>query len=119
MARAAREHPVLLVLLSEGRLHLAGIAKLAPHLTLENRDALLERAVHKSKREIEELVAELAPQPDARSLMRKLPERPARALELGPDRVRSRPLELGPDRVLDPALNPVQTELRPLNSVQT
>jgi hypothetical protein len=31
-------------------------------------------------------VAELAPQPDARSLMRKLPEPPMRPLELGPDR---------------------------------
>src|SRR4249920_2437588 len=61
VARAAREHPVLLALLADGRLHLAGIAKLAPHLTCENRDSLLERAVHRSKREIEELVAELAP----------------------------------------------------------
>ena len=102
-ARAAREHPVLLVLLSEGHLHLAGIAKLAPHLTRENRDALLERAVHKSKREIEELVAELAPQPDARSLMRKLPERPARALELGPDRALDLAAEHGPDRASDSA----------------
>jgi hypothetical protein len=86
VARAAREHPMLLVLLAEGRLHLAGIAKLAPHLTRENRDALLERAVHRSKREIEELLAKLAPRPDAPALMRKLPERPVRPLELGPDR---------------------------------
>jgi hypothetical protein len=98
VARAAREHPVLLVLLGDGRLHLAGIAKLAPHLTRENRDALLERAAHRSKREIEELVAELTPQPDTRSLMRKLPERPARALELGPDRAPDTAAELGPDR---------------------
>ena len=32
-ARAAREHPVLLAMLGDGRLHLSGIAKLAPHLT--------------------------------------------------------------------------------------
>jgi hypothetical protein len=103
VARAAREHPVLLVLLSEGRLHLAGIAKLAPHLSRENRDALLERAVHRSKREIEELVAELAPQPDARSLTRKLPEPPMRPLELGPDRALDPAAELGPDRGSDSA----------------
>jgi hypothetical protein len=99
VARAAREHPVLLVLLSEGRLHLAGIAKLAPHLTGENRDALRERAVHKSKREIEALVAELAPRPDAPALMRKLPEPPVRALELGPDRAPDSAAGLGPDQV--------------------
>ena len=40
-ARASREHPVLLTMLADGRLHLTGIAKLAPHLTPENRDDLL------------------------------------------------------------------------------
>ena len=41
-ARAAREHPLLLTMLADGRLHLTAIAKLAPHLTLENREDLLE-----------------------------------------------------------------------------
>ena len=76
-ARASREHPVLLEMLADGRLHLTAIAKLAPHLTAENREALLMRAVHRSKREIEELVVELAPRPDAPAMMRKLPERRA------------------------------------------
>src|SRR5262245_39555566 len=40
-ARAARAHPVLLEMLEDGRLHLTGIEKLAPHLTLVNRDTLL------------------------------------------------------------------------------
>ncbi|HYN01849.1 MAG TPA: HNH endonuclease signature motif containing protein [Vicinamibacteria bacterium] len=88
-ARAAREHPLLLTLLADGRLHLTAIAKLAPHLTLENREALLERAAHRSKREIEELLAELAPRPDAPAVMRKLPDRRAGttspALPIGPD----------------------------------
>ena len=85
-ARAAREHPVLLAMLADGRLHLSGIAKLAPHLTLENRDVLLVRATHRSKRQIEELVAELAPRPDVPAVMRRLPER-APQLQLGPDAV--------------------------------
>jgi hypothetical protein len=88
-ARASREHPLLLTLLADGRLHLTAIAKLAPHLTPENREALLNRAAHRSKREIEELVAELAPRPDAPAVMRKLPDRRAGtaspALRLGPD----------------------------------
>jgi 5-methylcytosine-specific restriction endonuclease McrA len=73
-ARASREHPVLLAMLADGRLHLSAIAKLAPHLTPDNRDAVLERATHCSKREVEELVAELAPRPDAPAFIRKLPE---------------------------------------------
>ena len=77
VARAAREHPQLLTMLADGRLHLSGIAKLLPILTRENRDGLLERATHRSKRQILELVAEVSPRPDAPSFMRKLP-RPAR-----------------------------------------
>ena len=73
-ARASREHPVLLEMLADGRLHLTAIAKLAPHLTPENRDELLERATHRTKREIEELVAEIAPRPDAATVVRRLPE---------------------------------------------
>jgi hypothetical protein len=76
VAKAARQHPILLDMLADGRLHLSGIGKLAPVLTLENRDALLARAVYKSKRQIEEMVAELAPRPDAPTVMRKLPDRP-------------------------------------------
>ncbi len=88
-ARASREHPLLLTMLADGRLHLTAIAKLAPHLTVENREALLKRASHRSRRQIEELVAELSPRPDAPAVMRKLP---------GPrDGTTSPGLQLGPD----------------------
>jgi hypothetical protein len=108
-ARAAREHPMLLVMLGDGRLHLSGIAKLAPHLTPVNRDDLLARATHKSKRQIEVLVADLAPRPDVPTSVRKLPDRapappvavaatgvaaPDDAWELGPDRVSATPSDL-------------------------
>ncbi len=75
VARASREHPVVLAMLGDGRLHLSGIAVLAPHLTPENREMLLRRATHRSKREIQELMAEIAPQQDVPALMRKLPDR--------------------------------------------
>ena len=78
-ARASRKHPVLLAMLEDGRLHLSGIAVLAPHLTKANCDALLTRAIHKTKDAIKELVAEIAPKPDVRSGVRKLPSRPAPA----------------------------------------
>ena len=79
VARAAREHPMLLAMLGDGRLHLSGIAKLAPHLTVANREDLLERATHKSKRQIEVLVADLAPRPDVPTSIRKVPDRTAGA----------------------------------------
>jgi 5-methylcytosine-specific restriction endonuclease McrA len=77
VARASRGHPMLLAMLGDGRLHLSGIAQLAPHLTTENRERLLRRATHRSKRQIEELIAELAPREDVPTLMRRLPERSA------------------------------------------
>jgi hypothetical protein len=92
VARASRKHPVLLEMLAEGRLHLSGISLLHRHLTDENRDSLLERAAHQSKRQIEELVAELSPKPDVPATIRKLPQRretaqPKRDEVLGPDLV--------------------------------
>ncbi len=74
-ARASREHPVLLAMLRDGRLHLTAICKLAPHLTPGNREGLLRQAEHRSKRQIEELVASLAPRPAAPAVVRQLPDR--------------------------------------------
>ncbi len=129
VARAVRKHEVLLAMLRDGRLHLTGIAMLAPLLTRDNRDAVLARATHRSKRQLEELVAELAPRPDAPTGMRKLPDRPkvpqpgalhgqhqgrSAALELAPDRVVA-PLELVPDRVGAPAPAPRPAVVEPLS----
>src|SRR5262245_57659572 len=82
VARASRQHPVLLTMLADGRLHLTAIALLAPHLTRENRDGLLERASHRSKREILELIAAVAPRPDVPALMKKLPSKRTELSEL-------------------------------------
>jgi 5-methylcytosine-specific restriction endonuclease McrA len=78
VARASRRHPAILAMLEDGRIHLSGIAALAPVLTAENRDVLLAHATHRSKREIEELVAEVAPRPDVPDRIRRLPA-PARS----------------------------------------
>jgi hypothetical protein len=48
---------------------------LAPHFTQDNHARLLDRVRGMTKREIEVLVAELAPKPDVPARMRKLPER--------------------------------------------
>ena len=52
---------------------MSGIAKLVPFLTETNRESLLARAAHQSKRKIEEMVAELSPKPDVPATMSKLP----------------------------------------------
>jgi hypothetical protein len=60
-------------MLADGRLHLSGIAKIVPYLTSENAEELLRRSAHRSKRQIEELVAEVAPRPDVPAIIRRLP----------------------------------------------
>jgi hypothetical protein len=78
VARVSRRFPIVLRMLADGRLHLSAIAKLAPHLGQDNCDTLLAQAVGRSKREVEMLVARIAPRPDVPSGMRRLPDvRPA------------------------------------------
>jgi hypothetical protein len=72
-ARAARRFPVILTLLADGRLHLSAVRVLAPHLTDSNHQAVLRQASHKSKREVEQIVARLQPRTDVPSSVRKLP----------------------------------------------
>ena len=43
VARASRKHPGLLRMLKDGRIHLTGAAKLSPHLTEANREAVRPR----------------------------------------------------------------------------
>ena len=73
VARTARRFPVILQMLGEGRLHLSGIALLSSHLREDNCAQVLAKAAYRTKREIEELVTELAPKPDAPTTIRKLP----------------------------------------------
>lgn len=67
-ARAARRFPVILERLNDGSLHLTAIRLLAPKLTPGNHRALLDAAGHKSKREVEHLIAELNPRLISRHL---------------------------------------------------
>ncbi|HEY8150111.1 MAG TPA: HNH endonuclease [Vicinamibacteria bacterium] len=72
-ARACRDFPMILDLLASGAISLTSVRILRPHLTPENHEAVLARASRRSRREIEALVAELAPRPDVPSSVRKLP----------------------------------------------
>jgi 5-methylcytosine-specific restriction endonuclease McrA len=87
VARRSREFPALLEMIADGRLTLTAASKLGPHLTAANAAALLARSVHATRRQVECLVAEVAPQPDAASRVRKLPASPtatARPAEVRP-----------------------------------
>lgn len=76
-AKAGRRFPLVLVRLAAGLVHLSGIKLLAPHLTEENHVRLLDRVRGMSKKQIEGLIAELAPKPDVPARMRKVPSRRA------------------------------------------
>jgi hypothetical protein len=60
-ARAARRFPALFVAVAEGRLHLAAVCLLAPHLTVENVEELIQAATHRPKSEIETMLARRFP----------------------------------------------------------
>jgi hypothetical protein len=72
-ARACRSFPVILDHLASGAMSLTSVRRLRRHLTPENHEAVLARACGRSRREIEALVAELAPRPDVPPSVRKLP----------------------------------------------
>ena len=59
-ARAGREFPLLFEALAEGRLHLAAVCLLAPHLTHENVEQLVTAATHRRKADVEDLIARRA-----------------------------------------------------------
>ena len=74
-ARTARRFPVLFSMVASGEIHLSGLHRLKAHLTPENYEQILPQAKHKTMRQIEELVARLAPQPDEPTTLRALPQR--------------------------------------------
>ncbi|MGQ0569503.1 MAG: HNH endonuclease [Armatimonadota bacterium] len=81
VARAVRRFPVLLEHLAAGLVSLSTVRLLAPHLTPENHGDVLALARHKSKREVDGLVARLRPQPPVQDVIRKLSTRTTSASE--------------------------------------
>ena len=78
---------------------------LGPHLTPDNHRQLLDAARHKSKREVEHLVAALRPQAAVPSSVRKLPSS-------APDRVRTEPSSLVSASPIEPAPLPATNSSR-------
>jgi hypothetical protein len=60
---------VLLEMLGDGRLHLSGALTLVPALTRDTVDELLSAAVHKTRAQIEQMLADRFPKPDVPVLL--------------------------------------------------
>jgi hypothetical protein len=74
-ARTVRRFPAMLPMLEDGALTLSSVGLLAPHLTEENQEALLDGAKDRSTRDVQKLVAHAHPQPDIPTSLRALPSR--------------------------------------------
>lgn len=84
-ARVARRFPRVLDMVAAGELHLSAVVLLSAHLSDANHAELFALAVHRSKSELERLLAERFPAPDAPALVRRMPlPTPASAARLIP-----------------------------------
>lgn len=73
-ARTVRRFPLVLDRLAEGAVTLTSVGLLAPHLTDENHEALLDAVQYATKRDVERLIASLYGQPDIPASVRRLRE---------------------------------------------
>lgn len=78
-ARLVRRHPSIMKRVEDGDIHLEALCALRDVLTPENVDDLMAKTAKKTLREVEAIVACLAPRPDVKGTIRKMPERHAPA----------------------------------------
>ena len=72
-ARIARELPAIFAALAQGQLHLTGVGLLAPHLRKGGADELLKASAHKTKAEIEVLLAARFPSSETLGMVVAIP----------------------------------------------
>jgi 5-methylcytosine-specific restriction endonuclease McrA len=85
-ARLARGFPVIFGMVADGRLHLSAVCLLSHWLTHDNAKDLLAAATHRTKAEIEKLIAERFPRPDVPARVLPIAVPPA-VLEPAPGQV--------------------------------
>jgi hypothetical protein len=71
-ARAARRFPAIFDLVADGRLNVTAVVLLAPHLVSGNAGELLAAPVHRTRKDIELLLAKRFPQPDVPTVLRRV-----------------------------------------------
>jgi 5-methylcytosine-specific restriction endonuclease McrA len=72
VARAARKFPALYPAVAEGRLHLSAVFLLEPYLSPDCADELIAAATHRTKAQVELLLARRFPKPDLPALVQPL-----------------------------------------------
>ena len=110
-ARAARQFPAIFEAVADGRLHLAAACLLAPYLTAESANELIAAATHRSKAEVERLLADRCPQAELPQRVEAIP-----VPHLCPGRAASRDTidrQLALGQVDAPAQRPKLTPLAP------
>ncbi|MDQ3168710.1 MAG: hypothetical protein M3Q55_01070 [Acidobacteriota bacterium] len=115
-ARTCRRFPAAIGMLADGALTLTTLTILAPCLTDANHVDVLARAVHKSKRKVEMIAAELHQRPDVAATLRRLPRpRPRAATQAAAFAVASEALPSAPDPAA--SLSPAPLSAAPESSV--
>jgi hypothetical protein len=115
VARLAERLPRVLDELRSGAIHLTGLFLLSQHLTRENAEALLAEARHRSRRELERLIASWFPRPD-------VPERVVPAPGGCAPTSASFPFDAGPGQRVtcpEPGAPPPYGRLEPLSATRT
>lgn len=110
-ARAARKWPVILQVIADGSVTLTAVRLLAPSMTDANQRELLAAATHKTKREVEQIVAALRPKPAVPSIVRRLPTpKPVAPAGLAIDGIATQPTAVS--RPSEPQLGVPSMQLR-------
>ncbi len=110
-ARAAGRFPAIFAEVAQGRVNLSAVVMLAPYLTEETADELLAAAAHRTKHEIEQLLAARFPRLDVPTVLEAMGRVPS------PDPFRKPPPEevesSAPGRIETPVLQPSVAPLSP------
>ena len=85
-ARLARRFPVILGLLESGAVTLTTLHLLGRHLTSANHQELLAQVQHRSRHDVEHLLAAMNPREDLASTVTQLAKSPSETTPLAPDR---------------------------------
>jgi len=118
VARTARRFPVILDLLADGSVHLTAVKLLAPHLSPDNHRDLLASIRGKTKIQIQEIVAGLAPKPDAPTSIRRVTPAslsPVALLPVSPLLPIAGPRESPPETPAPAPPSPVHATVAPLS----
>ena len=110
-ARAARRFPAILEAVADGRLHLSAVILLAPHLNEMTAEELLAAATHKTKSEVEQILAARFPRPDLPT--RLDPPSPGMSPVRLPDQHAPGRVDLHMEPVREPAAPPTTAPFEP------